>query len=84
MAWVGDRANDNEKKGVNGLVDKYLAAMNRDETSILFVPQSGGGTIVGIADRQVYKYLQASEKCTISLSSRDRLNAVSTIRKRAR
>merc|ERR1712025_911416 len=39
MAWVGDKASEGEKKGVSGIVDKYLAAIGRDPTTILFIKQ---------------------------------------------
>jgi hypothetical protein len=39
MAWVGNMASDNEKKGVTGIVDKYLEACGRDPTTVLFIKQ---------------------------------------------
>ena len=39
MAWVGNMASDNEKKGVTGVVDKYLEACGRDPTTVLFIKQ---------------------------------------------
>merc|ERR1719197_2294954 len=32
-------ASDNEKKGVTGVVDKYLEACGRDPTTVLFIKQ---------------------------------------------
>merc|ERR1719201_3179015 len=39
MVWVGNGANDDEKKEAPALVDKYLALQERVDTSVMFIQQ---------------------------------------------